>query len=123
MDVSNLSQLVPLKNSLHTSSTISQIVDVIIDQIRALPNYQLLKNDMELLLYVCNICEHLAPKGTDKQDIVIQALIKVFCLDSNEQAITKNCITFLWNNKTIKKLNKSTIYWKGLKAWLKKKFL
>ena len=123
MDISNLSSLVPLKHSLHKNSTLSQIVDAIVSQIQAIPNYQLLRNDIELLLYACNICEHLAQKGTDKQDLVLQALIKLFCLDSNEQEIAKNAITFLWNNKTIKKLSNSSVCWRGIKAWLKKKFL
>ena len=121
--MADISQIVPLKNSLAQRQTTSSIVETVMSQIQAIPNHSTLKNDMELLLYACNIVEHLGTKKLDKKEIVLEAFVKLFCLDSQEQTQVKSSIDFLWNNKQIKKLSKSNLLLKSVIAWLKKKLL
>ena len=121
--MADITTLIPLKNSLAKRQTTNSIVETVVTQIQAIPNYSSLRNDMELLLYSCSIVEHLGTKGLDKKEIVLEAFVRIFCLDDQEQTQVKSSIDFLWNNKQIKKLSKSRLFLKSIIAWLKKKFL
>ena len=121
----SLANLVPLKNSLALIVKKGNIIDTIVSQIVEIPEFSSLKGDLEIAKYVCNIVEHLVSKksGIDKQDIVVQALTKVFNLNYEEQAVLRTTIQFLWDNKQIKKVGNIKIAMSSIGSWVTKKFL
>ena len=73
--ISTFSQINPqkLKNlSINNSgkSTIlkNEIIDFILKDIQKIPNCQILKNDVEVLLHICNLIENLISKNKHKID-------------------------------------------------------
>jgi hypothetical protein len=116
-EISTFSQINPqkLKNlSINNSSksTIlkNEIMDFILKDIQKIPNFQMLKNDVEILLHICNLIENLISKNKqkiDKKQLVIDIMCQVFYLNSDveKDAVAKQ-IQFLYDNKLITKVTK-----------------
>ena len=118
-EISSFSQINPqkLKNlSINNSgkSTIlkNEIIDFILKDIQKIPNCQILKNDVEVLLHICNLIENLISKNKqkiDKKQLVIDIMSQVFYLNSDveKDAVAKQ-IQFLFDNKLITKVTSFT---------------
>ena len=118
-EISTFSQINPqkLKNlSINNSSksTIlkNEIMDFILKDIQKIPNFQMLKNDVEILLHICNLIENLISKNKqkiDKKQLVIDIMCQVFYLNSDveKDAVAKQ-IQFLYDNKLISKVTTLT---------------
>ena len=50
--------LVPIKNNLKDICDAGQLKQMITCKIQSIPNFQLLKSDVELILYACNTLEN-----------------------------------------------------------------
>ena len=50
----NSTSLIPLKNSLKNINDLATLKQMVVCIIQSLPNYQTLKNDVELILYAFN---------------------------------------------------------------------
>jgi hypothetical protein len=116
---SNPLPTVKVKNSIKLFVKGNIIVDQIIKHVQQIPNYQNLKNDMELLEYICQMIEEMVKKGNrkkqnkiDKQQLVITILQQLFQLNPNEIEIVKKTIEYFVANGIVKK-----------KAVLKKLFI
>ena len=121
--MTNLDLVVPVKNHLLKNVKVDEVKREIIERIKKFPNYDVYKNDVEFLLLVCNMVEHLVIKKDkiDKKQLLVEIYNNVFSLNSDEvNAISQN-VEFLWNNKKIKKVSYYKLFKTGLTEWIKKR--
>ena len=111
IDLSSISHI-GLKNNLLSDATYSTILAQLIAKIQSLTNHIDYKVngsiDLELLLIVCNCCEHLVKKtdGIDKSLLVCEAITTVFNLNEVEQAVLKASINFLCSHGRVKSFSR-----------------
>jgi len=99
-----------VKNSLSNHFISENLIKHISNKIRAIPNYHLLKNEIELCKLICNMIENMIIKNNkgekiDKQKIVVDIFSSIFSLNEQEITDLKVLINFLHNNKLIKKIS------------------
>lgn len=124
--MSDLTEIIPAKNHLFKSLRVNEIKDAVIKRIQSFPNYQQYKNDVEFLLLVCNMLEHLVNKGEkiNKKETLIEIYKQTFAaLTPDEQKAIEQNVEFLWNNKKIKKVSYYKLFKTAIWEWVKKKFL
>lgn len=124
--MTSLDLVVPVKNHLLKNLKVDEVKREIIERIQKFPNYNAYKNDVEFLLLVCNMIEHLIIKKDkiDKKQLLIEIYKQVFnnvTLD-DVKALEQN-IEFLHANKKIKKVSYYKLFKTGLLEWCKKRFL
>jgi len=116
-EISSFSQINPQKlkslciNKSGKSTILkNDIMDFILKDIQKIPNYQSLKNEVEILLHICNLIENLISKNKqkiDKKKLVIDIMAQVFCCNSDsEREVLEKQIQFLYDNKLITKVTK-----------------
>ena len=112
MTTLNKSFVIPdiyLKNNIDKHNIYYSLLKLITDKIRLIPNYELLRNETELILLVCNIIENLIKQGNknkvDKKKLVIDVFTSVFGLTITEIEALKITIDFLFNNRLIKRIS------------------
>ena len=69
-----IDKLVPLQNKLKTKKKFSDIVQIIINDIKTnIPDFAENQLDCEMILRICNIVEYLVKKkyGVNKKEVVI----------------------------------------------------
>jgi hypothetical protein len=124
--MSDLSHIVPVKNHLLKNVKKDDVIGQIRKRVEALPNYAQYKNDVEFLLLMANMIEHLIVKKDkiDKKELLIEIYKQLFVgITQAELANIEANVEFLWNNKKIKKQSFYKLFCAGLTEWLKKKFL
>jgi hypothetical protein len=101
---------VKIKNSIKIFTKTNILVDKLIKHIQTIPNYQNLKNDLELLEYICQMIEQLIKKGNrkkqnkiDKKQLVINVLQQLFQLNPTEIQIVDKTIEYFVSNGIVKK--------------------
>ena len=98
------------KHNLKELITNEDIKKLVVEKISQIPNYATLKLDVELTLFLCNLCENIvadrALKNFDKKTFVM-GLAKELFPDMTEEEITlyEGQIQFLWNNNRIKRVS------------------
>ena len=119
----DLSHLIPLKNSLLADQKYNEALNLIVDRIRKMPDYMKYRSDIECLLLICSLIEHIVIKGdgTNKQELCLECLNTIFNLSAAEIETAKNSIEFLMNHNRIKKLNSFYVILKNCLDFLKKK--
>ena len=119
----DLSHLIPLKNNLLADQKYAEALTLIVDRVRKLPSYMNYRADMEVLLLICSLIEHIVVKGdgTNKQELCLECLNNIFNLTPTEIETAKNSIEFLMNHNRIKKLNSFYVMIKNCLSFLKKK--
>jgi hypothetical protein len=117
--------LVNFKNNVNTHVLVQDIKTQLLTKLGNIPNILLLKNDIELTLYVCNCVENMIAKGSklDKKSLVVDVLGCVFQLTDEEKTAVKNTIDFLFSNKKIKIASAYKQYFKMISEWITRKFL
>lgn len=124
--MSDLTEIIPAKNHLFKSLRVNDIKEAVIKRIQSFPNYAQYKNDVEFLLLVCNMLEHLVNKGEkiNKKEVLVEIYKQVFTsLSVDEQKAIEQNVEFLWNNKKIKKVSYYKLFKTAIWEWVKKKFL
>jgi exopolyphosphatase/pppGpp-phosphohydrolase len=101
--------LVKPKNELAKRIKICKIVAKIIEELSKLPQEDLkdMKNNPELIKYVCNLVENLISKKykPNKKEIVLDILKRVIPgFSTNDEKLISDIIEFLHQNKDIKKI-------------------
>ena len=121
--IPDLSNIIPLKNNLLADQKYADAVALIVNRIRALPNFMKYRGDAEVLLLICNLIEHITKDDIkiDKEGMAIDALTQIFTLNPTEIDVAKATIKFLDNHNRIKQLNMVYVAGKGCMAYLKKK--
>lgn len=120
------------KHSLKHLKLERQLLTIIDERVKELPDHNKLRLNTELIKYVCNLVENAVfePKKEkkkhtkiNKKDLVIRTLNNIFDYADAEKTLIDERIEFLWNNGDIKKIpfikKWLTIAWE----WIKKKLL
>ena len=96
---------VKIKNTMKEHVTKEQIIEWISTKVQGLPNYEALKYNPELVLYVGS-CIEIATKEngvkTEKLEIYLAVYKKLFDLTANDEVIIINQLEFLLKNSLIK---------------------
>ena len=120
----NLS-FVKTKHSLFEASQRSALCAAICDRVREVDNYEKLKFDNELLIFLCSCVENSIDKKDkvkiDKKTLVFEVLDKLFDMSSDDKAIISASIEFLHSNKLIKKVGTVKKYARLASDWFLKK--
>jgi hypothetical protein len=119
-------ELVPFKGSILSHLTNNKLIIEILKELEKIPEIHSLKLDPELTTYVSNIiCNTIDKKDKtiDRNEICITILTRLYGLNTSEIDFLKKQISFLENNKLIKKVSKSKIYGHSFYKWVKKKIL
>jgi hypothetical protein len=121
MDIVNVDYKHAIKNHLAEHQTFYDVKNTI----QRIPEFQLLKMDDELTLFVCKVVENLVKKKNkiDKKALVIRVLKDLFQLNEDEIKIIEKSIEFLWNNGKIKKTSTIKYLKRSGFAWISKKIL
>ena len=119
---------VKLKNTLNTHTVyLNLITDITAKILVMIPQIEKLRLDPELCKLVYNCCENsLSSKDKANLDldiVVLQIMDKIFNLSELESDQVKTQITFLKNNKQIKKTSVIKQIAKFSIAWISKKVL
>lgn len=107
MDTSQkIDKLVPLQNKLKTKKKFSDIVQIIINDVKTnIPDFAENQLDCEMILRICNIVEYLVKKkyGVNKKEVVIHVfeLLIPEISDANLEFIS-NTVDFLFAHGQIK---------------------
>jgi hypothetical protein len=102
-----------------------EIVSVLEEKVKSLPNYQELRLHPELILLCCNLIENSVSKKdkVQKKDLAVKVLGSVFNYSAADKKACEDAIEFLHSNKRIKKIK----VWKKLflyfHDWLQRKLL
>ena len=98
-----------LKNSAKQTVKKAKIKDAIVNQIQTLPDYEKdLKYDVEIIEAVLQAVENKLHNSSneDKQEFAINILTQLFNLNPDEVTIIEKSITYIYENKIIKKHRK-----------------
>lgn len=104
-----LEKYLKVKNSAKNEILKNEIIDFISNDLKKIPNYLNLKNDIEIIRHICNIIENLIDNNKekiDKKQLVIDVLCQTFSITKeDEKKALANQIQFLFDNKFIKKIS------------------
>jgi hypothetical protein len=114
-------KMVKLKNSAKTHQTVENVIDVIVQNVCAIPNYEKLKNDPELFRYILTLLENgVIDEKINKKELIDKIVTRLFpSLTSEEQILIEGVINFVVNNELVKKIGCLSI----AKKWIKSKLL
>lgn len=114
------------KNGLDRSIKKNEIVMKIVKRVQEFPDFRNYKDDMETLLFVCILVEHLIinkknKEKIDKKEIVLLCMQKCFGENLiNIDTINRN-VQFLYDNKRIKKVSLIQYICGSLSEWFNRK--
>ncbi len=101
-------KLVKFKNTLRSFNSEATLTEAIVQKIYQIPNFADLKNDIELILFVCSSIEN-GLKGevkVDKKKMAIDIFTRIFTTLTPEEIIfVGNTVQFLFNNDSIIKFS------------------
>ena len=122
----NSTNLIPLKNSLKNINDLATLKQMVICKVQSLPNYQTLKNDVELILYACNTLENchvdLKASKINKRQLIVSIFGELFNLNDEEKLTVSNTIQFLFDHGKIKQVKQVLVVANTIKNWIIKKF-
>jgi hypothetical protein len=99
---------VKLKHNLLNMDLEKQLIEVIDQRIRTLPNYQELRLNPELVLLTCNLVENAVIDKhikIDKKSLCLRVLTSIFTYTEADKKQVSETIEFLHCNKRIKKVS------------------
>ena len=118
--------LIPLKNSLKNLNDAESLKQKVVSKIQNLPNYQSLKNDVELILFACNVLENahkdLKASKVNKRQLIVSIFAELFNLDDQEKLTVSNTVQFLFDHSKIKQVKQVLLVANVVKNWFIKKF-
>lgn len=101
--------LIKLKKKLKILDKQGEITKILVEKIQSIPRFnEELRNDLELVLYICSIVENefeqTKTKSINKKQIVVDILSRIFSLKPEEVNNIERHIDFLHSNGQIKKI-------------------
>lgn len=116
--------IVDFKNSMSSFVKEGETAVKIVEKVRALPDFGIMKYNPELIVYIGSILEHEISDKTpeEKKDSIIKVLKMVFPTCSAEDIrIFESSIIFLQENKKIKKVSTYKYFTKSIYNYFIKK--
>ncbi len=117
---------VKLKHHLKNMDLEKQLIEVIDQRIRTLPNYVELRLNPELILLCCNLIENAVIDKKiklDKKALCLRILSTIFSYNEADKKHVDSTIEFLHSNKRIKKVSFAKKCALILYDWVCRKFL
>jgi hypothetical protein len=115
LKVDNLPKI-KLSHTIKTSILSAQIIEYIVNEIKLIPNFDTLSNDLHLLTHICNMIENLqrsdlSPK-LNKKEVFLDIVKHLFPnLTVENQVFIDNFVDFIVSNGLVKKVsNFSNVY-------------
>jgi len=117
-------------SSLHSFVVINKIVELIVTDIRAIPEFQKLQRSLDLVLRICLLIENLIfennvkgqPSGF-KKDIAIKVFETLGWKSAEHMDFLVQSIQFLWSSDRIKKVKLTKRIWSAVKSVFRKNAL
>jgi hypothetical protein len=113
MDVNSL-DFISITPSLKNHLVEQKIIEIVVEKVKAIPQFEKLKMNVDLVLYVCNIIENICfsnninskykPKGY-KLQIAQTVFERLSWTKPEDKDFLLNTITFLHNSKKIKTIS------------------
>lgn len=118
-------EVIPVKNHLFKDLKVNEIKSQVVERVSKFPDLQKYKSDVEFLLLVCNMLEHLVVKSDkiNKKELLIEIFNQLFPMNESEVKTLEQNIEFLWNAKKIKKQSYYRLFKTGVYEWIKRKLL
>ena len=123
-------QFVSSTPHLHTFMVINSIVEIVVADIKKIPEFNKLQRSMDLVLRICEIIENLVfengvrnqPKGF-KKELAFRVYDKLGWSTSEHHDFLENAIVFLWSSGRIRKVKLIRRIWAAFKNLFAKKVL
>lgn len=115
--------------SLHSFLVVNQIVEIIVQRIKAMPNYHQLRLSLDMVLLICNMIENLVYENdikakeqekNFKRDIALNVYKFLEWTKEDDKQFLFNSIQFLWSSGRIKKISFWKRLWSKLRHFLVK---
>ena len=115
----DLSVFVPFERKLQRVDIEKQLIQTLERKIRSLPDFLSLKLNPEIVLFACNLIEHIVKKKykIDKKQLCINVLSTIFAFTEVDKKSAGEIIDFLHSTNSIKRAT----LWKKIKILFKKK--
>ena len=126
MNVSSI-DLVDKTSNLHAFFGVNSIIDIVVDEIRKIPQFERLGRSIDLVLQICQLIENLVSdnnvkgEANFKLDMAIKIFEKLGFSKPDDKEFLINSIKFLHSSKRIKKVKLIRKFWNVLKKWFGKK--
>ena len=91
-----------LKNTLKTHYSIAALIELIVKQVKEIPDYLKLKQDIELTLIICRMIETICADSEvsiDKLEAIRGVYSQVFEMTTDDHLLLINIVNFLHQNK------------------------
>ena len=112
-----------LKNTLKTHYSIAALIELIVKQVKEIPDYLKLKQDIELTLIICRMIETICADSEvsiDKLEAIRGVYSQVFEMTTDDHLLLINIVNFLHQNKAfVYKTGAFAARWKVLN-WIVK---
>lgn len=129
MNTSTL-QFVDNTSSLNSFMVINRIVELIVADIKSIPEFVKLQRSLDLVLRICNIIENLCyeneVKGQPanyKKDIAVKVFETLGWKTPEHLDFLNQSIQFLWSSDRIKRVKLSRRIWSSFKSLFQKKVI
>ncbi len=96
-------QNIVLKNTLKSHYSEKALIELIVNKIKEIPDYEKLKADIELILIICKMIETIATDSDlklDKLQTIIEVYTKSFEMSTDDQLNLVNVVNFLHQNRS-----------------------
>ena len=96
-------QNIVLKNTLKSHYSEQALIELIVNKIKEIPDYEKLKADIELILIICKMIETIATDSDlklDKLQTIIEVYTKSFEMSTDDQLNLVNVVNFLHQNRS-----------------------
>ena len=126
MNVSSL-DLVDKTNNLHAFFGVNSIIEIVVEEIKKIPQYERLCRSIDLVLQICQLIENLAydnkVKGEKgfKLEIACKVFEKLGFNKPDDKEFLIQSIKFLHSSDRIKKVKLIKKAWRFLKKFVLKK--
>ena len=91
-----------LKNTLKTHYSVAALIDLIVKQVKEIPDYLKLKQDIELILMICTMIKTICTDSEvsiDKLEAIRGVYSQVFEMTTDDHLLLVNIVNFLHQNK------------------------
>ena len=115
---------IQFKNSLESFVSENDIISRIVIKIKALPEFNSLKLDVELTLYICKCIVNEFQLKTSEQikALVVKCICQIHTFTPSEIKILDGQIQFLIDHKKVIPISKIKSLYKSSSSWVLKKF-
>lgn len=119
LKLNNLPQL-KLSHTAKTTILSNQIIQFIVDEIKKIPHFETMNNDLHLFLFICNCIENLQRSDLNpkliKKDIFLEIVKQLFpTLSTDNLMFLDNFVDFICSNGLVNRVSYFSYVYNALK--------